>query len=149
MSAFTLDGGPAGASDSPTTQLYAVCRLRWLMGQRVWVRREKWGRDARWIAQRSSELHSSSALGAAFPRPSAILERGKSVCFLSPSLTTWHSFGKARLLCCSSTEDTLCSSHLGDIMFAEKRFSREPTFFYFDWFWFLFPSHFASRSCAL
>lgn len=97
--AFTLHGGPNRVPYGLTTQLYAICRLRWLMGQRVWVRRGKRGRDARWIAQPSSEQdgehHSSSLLIAAIPRPSAILERGKSVSFLSPSLTTWHSFGKA------------------------------------------------------
>lgn len=111
---------------------------RRLMGQRAWVRRGKRGRDARWIAQPSPEQdgehHSSSLLIAAFPRPSAILERGKSGCLLSPSLTTWHSFGKA-----SAAEDTFCSSLLGDNMFAEKKFWRE-TFFHLDFFLWFFVS---------
>lgn len=100
---------------------------RRLMGQRAWARRGKRGRDARWIAQPSPEQDgehlSSSLLIAAFSRPSAILERGKSGYFLSPSLTTWHSFGKASpAVLKQQRRHTL---HLGDNMFAEKKIRRE------------------------
>lgn len=119
---------------------FVRCERR-LTGQRARVRRGKRGRDARWIAQptlvQDGEHLSSSLLIAAFSRPSAILERAKSGCFLSPSLTTWHSFRKVSAAVFVAAEKThFAACTLGDIMFAEKKFWRENKTLPYDFLFF-------------
>lgn len=146
---------PSRASGALTTQLYVIRPHREpANGTKSIIEEEKnEGRDAGRVAQPSPERDggrgSSSLLRAAFPRPSAILERGKSSCFLSPSLTTWHSFEKASAAVLAA-EETRFADRTRDIIYLQsKYFGREKNkrnlltffrtgflFFVFGfWFW--------------
>lgn len=101
LAAFSPARWPSRVSGALTTQLYVIRPHREpANGTKGIIEEEKTRGE---MSAESPSPPLSRTENAALPlcsellspRPSAILERAKSSCFLSPSLTTWHSFDKA------------------------------------------------------
>lgn len=76
------------------------------------------------------------------PGPQPFWREEKVAAFSLPLSLRGIALERLRLLCCSSREGTLCSSHFGDNMFAEKKIWCETTFFHLDFFFAFYFSQF-------